>query len=245
MPKYTELPKKRICKVCNSEFQPVNYSIFCSKKCQESRLSEIKASKKKTITLPCVTCGTTVIASTSLELQYARKGRAYCSEICKKEFIKQKSSKVMAETNRKYASERMRKKNPMHNPEAKAKMKAKLKEIGWKPPVHKGNGHLTEPQKVLAAALNWPMEVAVNTGKRQAGLPTCFKIDIANEELKIAIEVDGGSHHALAIKEQDARKTAFLESLGWKVIRFWNKEVNSNLDECVRRVKELVTSKAA
>ena len=36
-----------------------------------------------------------------------------------------------------------------------------------------------------------------------------------------------GAHHAFQI-EADARRTAFLEAAGWRVIRFWANEVVAN-----------------
>lgn len=42
---------------------------------------------------------------------------------------------------------------------------------------------------------------------------------------KLVIEVDGGQH---AENAADARRTAYLEGQGFRVIRFWNNEVLSN-----------------
>jgi very-short-patch-repair endonuclease len=40
--------------------------------------------------------------------------------------------------------------------------------------------------------------------------------------------LDGGRH--AASEAMDNRRTAWLESRGWRVIRFWNNEVNENID---------------
>lgn len=93
---------------------------------------------------------------------------------------------------------------------------------------HKKLGQ-TPQQKKLADALGWPMEVIVPTGQRRDGIPSWYAIDVANEDLKIAIEVDGSIHWKTSVQEADQRKTKFLESLGWKVLRFWNGEVDRNL----------------
>jgi very-short-patch-repair endonuclease len=50
-----------------------------------------------------------------------------------------------------------------------------------------------------------------------------FILDFACIELKLAVEVDGGQHNEN--REKDAKRTAILESHGWKVLRFWNHEV--------------------
>jgi very-short-patch-repair endonuclease len=54
-----------------------------------------------------------------------------------------------------------------------------------------------------------------------------FILDFACVEHKLAVEADGGQHNE---SDDDDRRTAWLESQGWKVIRFWNNEVLTNLD---------------
>jgi primosomal protein N' (replication factor Y) len=53
-----------------------------------------------------------------------------------------------------------------------------------------------------------------------------FIADFACTRFTLVIEVDGGQH---CESEYDARRTRWLESQGWKVIRFWNNEVLSNM----------------
>lgn len=55
-----------------------------------------------------------------------------------------------------------------------------------------------------------------------------FIIDLACREAKFGVEFDGSQH--LDSAEADARRTATLEARGWKIIRFWNSEVESNPD---------------
>ncbi|WP_404371571.1 endonuclease domain-containing protein [Sphingomonas sp. MMS24-J45] len=54
-----------------------------------------------------------------------------------------------------------------------------------------------------------------------------FIVDLACREAKLAIEFDGSQH---IDSDYDGRRTAFLESLGWRVIRFWNFDVLDNPD---------------
>jgi BirA family biotin operon repressor/biotin-[acetyl-CoA-carboxylase] ligase len=51
-------------------------------------------------------------------------------------------------------------------------------------------------------------------------------VDLACREVKLAVELDGSQH--LDAAEEDAARTAFLEALGWRVIRFWNSAVAEN-----------------
>ncbi len=124
--------------------------------------------------------------------------------------------------------ERIRNLNPMSNPETRAKVSATLKAIGHKPSVRGGNGKgMTEPQKLMKAALlgDWMPEFAISLGKLTDGYPTCYKVDLADVGMKIAIELDGFSHHSR--KGQDVKKDQKLSELGWTVLRFWNKEVTN------------------
>ena len=88
-----------------------------------------------------------------------------------------------------------------------------------------GNGRgptLAESTLIEALGGDWSWNLPVATGLRPAGYPTCYKIDVANPTLKIAIEIDGQSHRHL--QEVDDRKTTFLESQGWRVIRVTNRD---------------------
>lgn len=116
---------------------------------------------------------------------------------------------------------------PSINDEVRAKISAKLKAMGHKPPVRRGNGFPPpEPQRLLAAALGagWTMEFVVATGLGR-GFARHYKLDISNRDLMIAIEADGPSHCPVARQESDARKDAFLRSAGWTVLRFSNREI--------------------
>jgi very-short-patch-repair endonuclease len=57
---------------------------------------------------------------------------------------------------------------------------------------------------------------------RTAGWPTHYKLDLANPETHLAIEIDGHCHDAITRQEQDRRKMAFLAERGWCVLRITN-----------------------
>ena len=50
-----------------------------------------------------------------------------------------------------------------------------------------------------------------------------YIVDFCAPRQKLIIEVDGGQH--LEQEEYDAQRTAFLESKGYRVLRFWNNDV--------------------
>ena len=60
-----------------------------------------------------------------------------------------------------------------------------------------------------------------------------YVVDFACLEKKLIIEVDGFQH---AENEQDKIRTAYLEKCGYCVIRFWNKEINQNLEMCLKKI---------
>lgn len=58
---------------------------------------------------------------------------------------------------------------------------------------------------------------------------------------KLIIEIDGGQH---AIQEDyDAKRTAFLQAQGYKVIRFWNKEVLTEMKKVLDIVLDELNSR--
>jgi hypothetical protein len=156
---------------------------------------------------------------------------------------KERSAKTMAKTNKKYASARMKKNNPMYRPEIREKVKTSLRVMGWKPPVRGGNGHgPTAPQMLLASVLGWEMEVAIPTGVGHKGVyPTCYKVDIGNKTLMVAIEIDGNSHLSLDRQEKDKKKDLFLSGLGWTVLRFTNQKVMEDSADCVQTVLSTIS----
>jgi very-short-patch-repair endonuclease len=54
-----------------------------------------------------------------------------------------------------------------------------------------------------------------------------FIADFVCQERRLIVEADGGQH---ADSISDAKRTAFLESKGYRVLRFWNNDILNNLD---------------
>jgi very-short-patch-repair endonuclease len=55
-----------------------------------------------------------------------------------------------------------------------------------------------------------------------------FICDFMCREARLIVELDGGQHDAAA--GRDAERTRFIESEGYRVIRFWNNDVLGNVD---------------
>lgn len=65
-----------------------------------------------------------------------------------------------------------------------------------------------------------------------------YIVDFVCFEAKLVIELDGGQHVERAVA--DGQRTAWLESQGFRVLRFWNhaalKETNAVLEEILRQL---------
>lgn len=68
-----------------------------------------------------------------------------------------------------------------------------------------------------------------------------YKLDLAvvKGERRIDVECDGASFHR--DQRADSIRDERLRSAGWEVVRFSGREIQRNLDECVSRVKELLS----
>ncbi|MEP9357446.1 DUF559 domain-containing protein [Sphingomonas sp. KR3-1] len=61
-----------------------------------------------------------------------------------------------------------------------------------------------------------------------------FIIDLACRQAKLGVEFDGSQHIAEA--DRDERRSAYLRTRGWRVIRLWNSEVLSNPEGAVEYI---------
>lgn len=67
--------------------------------------------------------------------------------------------------------------------------------------------------------------------------------DFACIEKKLVIELDGSQH--LEQEEYDEERTKYLESLGYKVIRFWNNDVMKDIDSVVLAILHAIDENSA
>ena len=62
-----------------------------------------------------------------------------------------------------------------------------------------------------------------------------FIPDFVSIKRKLIIELDGSQH--LEQAEYDVERTGYFESLGYKVIRFWNNQVETDIEGVVRAIE--------
>jgi very-short-patch-repair endonuclease len=65
---------------------------------------------------------------------------------------------------------------------------------------------------------------------RQLGIGP-YIVDFACREGMLVIEVDGDTHGSQSEQRHDERRTAFLKSQGFRVLRFWNGDVYEALPD--------------
>lgn len=119
--------------------------------------------------------------------------------------------------------------NPMKRLECRKRVSAAHKASGLRPKVKGGNG--TGPTKAEWQLMRMFPEAiwnyGIKTGKSNgSGYPPVYKVDIGFPEIKLAVEADGACHsNGDGRKDKDRKKEAFLAGLGWRVLRFSNKQI--------------------
>ena len=80
--------------------------------------------------------------------------------------------------------------------------------------------------------------------RRQHGVGG-YVVDLYCPAAKLAVEVDGESHFEPAARQNDAKRQAFIESLGIQVLRFTNPEVYDTLDEVIQEIWRVAQERIA
>ncbi|MFI5374292.1 MAG: endonuclease domain-containing protein [Candidatus Rokuibacteriota bacterium] len=68
-----------------------------------------------------------------------------------------------------------------------------------------------------------------------------YVVDFCCREMKVIVELDGGQHAVQT--RSDAERTALLEALGYRVLRFWNNDALGSTDGVLQRVAEALTAR--
>lgn len=66
--------------------------------------------------------------------------------------------------------------------------------------------------------------------------------DFVCRSKKIILEIDGGQHADANAVEYDQKRTEYLESKGYKVLRVWNNEVFTNIEGVLEEILILLES---
>jgi len=63
-----------------------------------------------------------------------------------------------------------------------------------------------------------------------------YVVDFSHRGSRLVIEIDGPFHEMPVRAKRDARRTAWLEAEGFRVVRFADREVRDRLFEVVERI---------
>jgi very-short-patch-repair endonuclease len=102
---------------------------------------------------------------------------------------------------------------------------------------------MTEAEKKLWWHLR-QLPLATSHFRRQAAIGPYFA-DFACHKCRVVIEVDGGGHGQARQMATDRRRTAYLASRGYRVLRFWNNEVLKETEGVMTLIYEAVYQKEA
>jgi very-short-patch-repair endonuclease len=67
-----------------------------------------------------------------------------------------------------------------------------------------------------------------------------YIVDFVSHASRLVIEIDGGQH---SVSRHDHRRDQWLNSKGYRVLRFWNSEVLKNTDSVLERIADAIASK--
>jgi very-short-patch-repair endonuclease len=96
----------------------------------------------------------------------------------------------------------------------------------------------TEAEKRLWWHLRHSLRQADTHFRRQVQIGR-FIVDFVSHKARLVIEMDGGQH---ADSEADVARTKFIEGEGYRVLRFWNNDVRSNIEGVLGEILRAVTT---
>jgi very-short-patch-repair endonuclease len=77
--------------------------------------------------------------------------------------------------------------------------------------------------------------------RRQAPIGSYF-VDFACHAQRLVIELDGGQHNESTQAEVDKRRDAYLATKGYRVLRFWNNDVLTDIDGVLSVIAEALAA---
>lgn len=137
---------------------------------------------------------------------------------------------------------------PTCSPEAKEKIsKSRIKFLQENPNkvpyVINHSSKESYPEKIFRKAL----ESSGITGWAQAYRNGIYEYDFAFPDIKLDVEIDGGTHKLQKVKRIDERRDAWAQENGWDVLRFDAKVVKEDVIGCINilrnRLDKLSSSK--
>lgn len=70
-----------------------------------------------------------------------------------------------------------------------------------------------------------------------------YIVDFVCREKKLIIELDGGQHNTIKGISSDNERTEYLYSLGFQILRFWNNEIDNNIEGVYQKIIKTLKDK--
>ena len=102
---------------------------------------------------------------------------------------------------------------------------------------------MTEAEKKLWWQLR-QLPLANSHFRRQAAIGPYFA-DFASHKCRLVIEVDGGGHGEARQAAFDNARSSYLQSRGYRVLRFWNNDVLQEIEGVMTLIYEAVHQREA
>lgn len=64
-----------------------------------------------------------------------------------------------------------------------------------------------------------------------------YIVDFCCNEKKLIIEPDGGQHNEFFKQFIDEQRSEYFKKYGYKVLRFWNNEIDGNIEEVLEKIR--------
>ncbi len=102
---------------------------------------------------------------------------------------------------------------------------------------------MTDEERILWSQI-WRIPVEGTHFRKQASFGVYYP-DFISHRLKLIIEIDGAQHGFNYQKLHDEKRTLWLQSQGYRVLRFWNHEVRQELDSVLDTIYAAVAEQSA
>ena len=100
--------------------------------------------------------------------------------------------------------------------------------------------NMTEPEIILWSRIKNKQILGLKFRRQHSIGP--YIVDFYCPDIRLAIEVDGGHHNQEENIIYDEERTAYLNSLNIKVIRYWNnevaKEINNVIEDLINKINK-------
>ena len=67
-----------------------------------------------------------------------------------------------------------------------------------------------------------------------------YILDFYAPDIKLAIELDGSTHNIKENKEYDRDRKEYLEFKGIEILRFWNSEIEYDMEKTLLKIKKMI-----